>query len=236
LVSEKPPRGPYGLPQPERKANAQTRLTRAARNWGKHILAPFPRLGGKLKKRELFTPSVNPPRKNACRSGSRLVTYDKSFLHAFTREKRYPTWVNFSFLGSPQQALRNRIWVPSLHEHQFGGPLPDLGSGSSLRWPDLTRMLAGAPGRREFVERPKHLGEHEDCASCRYLSGLVWMPTSTFTPRSNGTIRKHGVVMFCFCVDAILFPISLFGRAHGAARGRIVKEIARKKSRMRKSE
>jgi uncharacterized protein len=35
---------------------------------------------------------------------------------------------------------------------------------------DLTRMLRESPARREFVERPKHLVEHEDCLACRYLS------------------------------------------------------------------
>jgi hypothetical protein len=39
-----------------------------------------------------------------------------------------------------------------------------------FREPDLTRMLRESPARREFVERPKHLVEHEDCLSCRYLS------------------------------------------------------------------
>ncbi|MGL5017834.1 MAG: SPASM domain-containing protein, partial [Luteolibacter sp.] len=36
--------------------------------------------------------------------------------------------------------------------------------------PDLTTMLRTSPARQEFVERPKHLVEHEDCLECRYLS------------------------------------------------------------------
>ena len=31
-------------------------------------------------------------------------------------------------------------------------------------------MLRTSPARREFVERPKHLVEHEDCLECRFLS------------------------------------------------------------------
>jgi radical SAM protein with 4Fe4S-binding SPASM domain len=52
-------------------------------------------------------------------------------------------------------------WVTSYPESFFG---------NMFREPDLTRMLRESPARREFVERPKHLVEHEDCLSCRYLS------------------------------------------------------------------
>jgi len=31
-------------------------------------------------------------------------------------------------------------------------------------------MLRTSPARREFVDRPKHLVEHEDCLECRFLS------------------------------------------------------------------
>lgn len=52
-------------------------------------------------------------------------------------------------------------WVTSYPESFFG---------NIFREPDLTRMLRTSPARRQFVERPKHLVEHEDCLSCRYLS------------------------------------------------------------------
>jgi uncharacterized protein len=52
-------------------------------------------------------------------------------------------------------------WVTSYPESFFG---------NIFREPDLTRMLQESPARRTFVERPKHLVEHEDCLSCRYLS------------------------------------------------------------------
>lgn len=52
-------------------------------------------------------------------------------------------------------------WVTSYPESFFGNVLRD---------PSLTDMLRTSPARREFVERPKHLVEHEDCLECRYLS------------------------------------------------------------------
>lgn len=52
-------------------------------------------------------------------------------------------------------------WVTSYPESFFGNVFRDTG---------LTQMLRASPARREFVERPKHLVEHEDCLSCRYLS------------------------------------------------------------------
>jgi hypothetical protein len=50
----------------------------------------------------LCTPSVNPPRKQRMSFRQRSVTYVKSFLRAFTREKRYPTCFKFRFVSSPQ--------------------------------------------------------------------------------------------------------------------------------------
>lgn len=52
-------------------------------------------------------------------------------------------------------------WVTSYPETFFGNIFRDS---------DLTQMLRTSPARREFVERPKHLVEHEDCLSCRWLS------------------------------------------------------------------
>jgi len=52
-------------------------------------------------------------------------------------------------------------WVTSYPETFFG---------NVFREPDLTAMLRTSPARREFVERPRHLVEHEDCLECRFLS------------------------------------------------------------------
>jgi uncharacterized protein len=52
-------------------------------------------------------------------------------------------------------------WVTSYPESFFG---------NIFREQDLTKMLRTSPARREFVERPKHLVEHEDCLECRFLS------------------------------------------------------------------
>src|ERR1700730_13834644 len=45
--------------------------------------------------------SVNPPRKQRMSFRQRSVTYVKSFLRAFTREKRYPTCFKFRYVSSP---------------------------------------------------------------------------------------------------------------------------------------
>jgi len=47
------------------------------------------------------TLSVNPPRKQRMSFRQRSITYVKSFLRAFTREKRYPTCFKFRFVSSP---------------------------------------------------------------------------------------------------------------------------------------
>lgn len=52
-------------------------------------------------------------------------------------------------------------WVTSYPETFFGNIFKDR---------DLTGMLRNSAARREFVERPKHLVEHEDCLQCRFLS------------------------------------------------------------------
>ena len=52
-------------------------------------------------------------------------------------------------------------WVTSYPESFFG---------NIFKEPSLTDMLRSSRARREFVERPRHLVEHEDCLSCRFLS------------------------------------------------------------------
>ena len=56
----------------------------------------------------LSTLSVNPPRKQRMSFRQRSVTYVKSFLRAFTREKRYPTCFKFRFVSSPLLAEGDR--------------------------------------------------------------------------------------------------------------------------------
>ena len=45
---------------------------------------------------------------------TRSVTHGKSFLRAFSREKRYLTCVNFPFLSSPQSALDQARLAPEV--------------------------------------------------------------------------------------------------------------------------
>ena len=52
-------------------------------------------------------------------------------------------------------------WVTSYPESFFGNVFQEE---------NLTDMLRTSAARREFVERPKHLVEHEDCLQCRFLS------------------------------------------------------------------
>src|ERR1700675_4519015 len=59
----------------------------------------------------LRTPSVKPPRKQRMSFRQRSVTYVKSFLGTFTREKRYPTCFKFRFVSSPQVGEGSaRLW------------------------------------------------------------------------------------------------------------------------------
>lgn len=52
-------------------------------------------------------------------------------------------------------------WVTSYPESFFGNVFQEE---------NLTDMLRTSSARREFVERPKHLVENEDCLQCRFLS------------------------------------------------------------------
>jgi hypothetical protein len=77
----------------------------------------------------LCTPSVNPPRKQRMSFRKRSVTYVKSFLRAFTREKRYPTCFKFRFVSSPLKDGRPFTFAPALEKT---GKIPNLGSGCAL--------------------------------------------------------------------------------------------------------
>src|SRR5712664_1455769 len=74
---------------------SQLRYRSPHRGWA------FAPLEEKTRNGILCTPSVNPPRKQRMSFRQRSVTYVKSFLRAFTREKRYPTCFKFRFVSSP---------------------------------------------------------------------------------------------------------------------------------------
>jgi uncharacterized protein len=100
-------------------------------------------------------------------SGVSLGPFD-ALIHHFTgAPARLPCiWKEncsnqFISVDSKGTVAQCDCWVTSYPESFFG---------NIFREPDLTRMLRESPARREFVERPKHLIEHEDCLSCRYLS------------------------------------------------------------------
>jgi hypothetical protein len=55
--------------------------------------------------------------------------------------------------------------------------------------------------RREFVERPKHLVEHEDCLSCRYSRSVtVGCPVRTYSAlgtmlaKDRGDLEHHPII------------------------------------------
>ena len=100
-------------------------------------------------------------------NGVSLGPFD-SLIHHFTgAPARLPCiWKEncsnqFISVDSKGTVAQCDCWVTSYPESFFGNVFRD---------PDLTQMLRTSPARREFVERPKHLVEHEDCLECRFLS------------------------------------------------------------------
>jgi uncharacterized protein len=64
---------------------------------------------------------------------------------------------------------------------------PAQGFGNVLRNTSLSEMLGASPARRAFLERPKHLVDHEECGTCPHLSLCHGgCPVRTFAAR--GTI------------------------------------------------
>lgn len=99
--------------------------------------------------------------------GIALGPFD-ALVHHFTGEaSRLPCiWKEncsnqFISVDSKGTVAQCDCWVTSYPESFFGNVFRD---------DNLTEMLRRSPARREFVERPRHLVEHEDCLSCRYLS------------------------------------------------------------------
>jgi uncharacterized protein len=100
-------------------------------------------------------------------SGVSLGPFDALIDHFTGRPARLPCiWKEncsnqFISVDSKGTVAQCDCWVTSYPESFFG---------NIFREADLTRMLRTSPARRQFIERPKHLVEHEDCLSCRYLS------------------------------------------------------------------
>jgi uncharacterized protein len=91
-------------------------------------------------------------------------------------------------------------WVTSYPEYFFG---------NIFREPDLTRMLKTSQARRDFVQRPKHLVENEDCLSCRYLSICHGgCPVRTYSAR--GTIMAKDP--YCEVYKAVFNRAETHGR------------------------
>jgi Domain of unknown function (DUF4158) len=80
----------------------------------------------------LCTPSVNSPRKQSMSFRTRSVTRGKSFLRAFSREKRYLTCVNFLFLSSAQvqsrPPLRGRVFPGDREEFVYRALVIGIGA------------------------------------------------------------------------------------------------------------
>jgi radical SAM protein with 4Fe4S-binding SPASM domain len=100
-------------------------------------------------------------------SGVSLGPFDALIDHFTGRAARLPCiWKEncsnqFISVDAKGTVAQCDCWVTSYPESFFG---------NIFREPDLTRMLKTSPARQQFVERPKHLVEHEDCLSCRFLS------------------------------------------------------------------
>jgi radical SAM protein with 4Fe4S-binding SPASM domain len=100
-------------------------------------------------------------------SGVALGPFDELIHHFTGAPARLPCiWKEncsnqFISVDSKGTVAQCDCWVTSY---------PDYFFGNIFRESDLTRMLRTSPARQEFVDRPRHLVEHEDCLSCRWLS------------------------------------------------------------------
>jgi uncharacterized protein len=100
-------------------------------------------------------------------AGVSLGPFDALIDHFIGRPARLPCiWKEncsnqFISVDARGTVAQCDCWVTSYPEYFFG---------NLFREPDLTRMLKTSRARQDFVDRPKHLIEHEDCLACRYLS------------------------------------------------------------------
>ena len=92
------------------------------------VVFPLCRTEEKTRNGILRTPSVNPPRKQRMSLKQRSVTYVKSFIRAFTREKRYPTCFKFRFVSSPLRGVGS--WSA-----------PSLGWATTVAWLGTTKSV-----------------------------------------------------------------------------------------------
>ena len=100
-------------------------------------------------------------------SGVALGPFDELVNHFSRKPARLPCiWKEncsnqFISVDSKGTVAQCDCWVTSYPESFFGNVFKEE---------NLTEMLRTSPARREFVERPKHLVENEDCLQCRFLS------------------------------------------------------------------
>jgi uncharacterized protein len=147
------------------------------------------------------------------RSGIALGPFDALVDHFTHRAARLPCiWKEncsnqFISVNSKGVVAQCDCWVTSYPEYFFGNLFQE---------PDLTRMLKTNRARRDFVERPKHLVEHEDCLSCRYLSICHGgCPVRTYS--AKGTIMSKDP--YCEVYKVV------FARAENYARQVLVNEL-----------
>jgi uncharacterized protein len=150
-------------------------------------------------------------------SGVALGPLDALIDHFTHRAARLPCiWKEncsnqFISVNSKGTVAQCDCWVTSYPEYFFGNLFQE---------PDLTRMLKTNRARRDFVERPKHLVEHEDCLSCRYLSICHGgCPVRTYS--AKGTIMAKDP--YCAVYKVV------FARAENYAREILVNRAAKQK-------
>jgi uncharacterized protein len=99
--------------------------------------------------------------------GVSLGPFDELIRHFSGQPARLPCiWKEncssqFISIDSKGTVAQCDCWVTSYPETYFG---------NVFREENLSEMLRNSPARRQFVERPKHLVEHEECLECRFLS------------------------------------------------------------------
>lgn len=100
-------------------------------------------------------------------SGVTLGPFDALIDHFTGHGSRLPCiWKEncadqFISVDSKGNVAQCDCWVTSYPEFHFG---------NLFREPNLTRILSSNPVRRQFVQRPAHLVQHDDCLSCRFLA------------------------------------------------------------------
>ena len=117
-------------------------------------------------------------------SGFRLGPFD-ALLDAFSgRPARLPCiWQpncadEFAAIDARGAVALCDCWVTSYPDHRFG---------NVFRTPSLSEMLGASPVRQAFLDRPRHLVDHEDCGTCPHLSLCHGgCPVRTFA--ASGTI------------------------------------------------